>query len=206
VSADSTDAINGGQLFALSSSASTGLNSLSTSMSGMADIQQGSISTIIADNLKDVNQNVSSLSTGLNTANSSINSLSSGYASINNQVSSLNQDALQWNGGISAYDASHGSDSAQRITHVAAGNVSADSTDAINGGQLFALSSSASTGLNSLSTSMSSMADIQQGSISTIIADNLKDVNQNVSSLSTGLNTANSSINSLSSGYASINN
>ncbi|PXY95615.1 hypothetical protein DKK71_11025, partial [Snodgrassella alvi] len=198
VSADSTDAINGGQLFALSSSASTGLNSLSTSMSSLADIQQGSISTIIADNLKDVNQNVSSLSTGLNTANSSINSLSSGYASINNQVSSLNQDALQWNGGISAYDASHGSGSAQRITHVAAGNVSADSTDAINGGQLFALSSSASTGLNSLSTSMSSMADIQQGSISTIIADNLKDVNQNVSSLSTGLNTANSSINSLS--------
>uniref|UniRef100_UPI0011B20676 ESPR-type extended signal peptide-containing protein n=1 Tax=Snodgrassella alvi TaxID=1196083 RepID=UPI0011B20676 len=198
VSADSTDAINGGQLFALSSSASTGLNSLSTSMSSMADIQQGSISTIIADNLKDVNQNVSSLSTGLNTANSDIASLSSGYVNINNQVSSLNQDALQWNGGISAYDASHGSGSAQRITHVAAGNVSVDSTDAINGGQLFALSSSASTGLNSLSTSMSSLADIQQGSISTIIADNLKDVNQNVSSLSTGLNTANSSINSLS--------
>ena len=206
VSAHSTDAINGGQFFALSSSASTGLNSLSTSMSNMADIQQGSISTIIADNLKDVNQNVSSLSTGLNTANSSINSLSSGYASINNQVSSLNQDALQWNSGISAYDASHGSGSAQRITHVAAGDVSAHSTDAINGGQFFALSSSASTGLNSLSTSMSNMADIQQGSISTIIADNLKDVNQNVSSLSTGLNTANSSINSLSSGYASINN
>ena len=206
VSAHSTDAINGGQLFDLSSSASTGLSSLSTSMSSMADIQQGSISTIIADNLKDVNQNVSSLSTGLNTANSSINSLSSGYASINNQVSSLNQDALQWNSGISAYDASHGSGSAQRITHVAAGDVSAHSTDAINGGQFFALSSSASTGLNSLSTSMSSMADIQQGSISTIIADNLKDVNQNVSSLSTGLNTANSSINSLSSGYASINN
>ncbi|WP_370580541.1 ESPR-type extended signal peptide-containing protein [Snodgrassella alvi] len=206
VSADSTDAINGGQFFALSSSASTGLNSLSTSMSGLADIQQGSISTIIADNLKDVNQNVSSLSTGLNTANNDIASLSSGYVNINNQVSSLNQDALQWNGGISAYDASHGSGSAQRITHVAAGNVSADSTDAINGGQLFALSSSASTGLNSLSTSMSSMADIQQGSISTIIADNLKDVNQNVSSLSTGLNTANSDIASLSSGYVNINN
>ncbi|MBI0098745.1 hypothetical protein H3T75_10815, partial [Snodgrassella sp. W8135] len=59
----------------------------------MADIQQGSISTIIADNLKDVNQNVSSLSTGLNTANSDIASLSSGYVNINNQVSSLNQDA-----------------------------------------------------------------------------------------------------------------
>ncbi|MBI0068395.1 MULTISPECIES: ESPR-type extended signal peptide-containing protein [unclassified Snodgrassella] len=205
VSADSTDAINGGQLFALSSSASTGLNSLSTSMSNMADIQQGSISTIIADNLKDVNQNVSSLSTGLNTANSDIASLSSGYVNINKQVSSLNQDALQWNSSISAYDASHGSGNAQRITHVAAGNVSAHSTDAINGGQLFALSSSASTGLNSLSTSMSNMADIQQGSISTIIADNLKEVNQNVSSLSTGLNTANSDIASLSSGYVNIN-
>ncbi|WP_370578441.1 ESPR-type extended signal peptide-containing protein [Snodgrassella alvi] len=205
VSEESTDAINGGQFFALSSSASTGLNSLSTSMSNMADIQQGSISTIIADNLKEVNQNVSSLSTGLNTANSDIGSLSSGYVNINKQVSSLNQDALQWNSGISAYDASHGSGSAQRITHVAAGDVSAHSTDAINGGQFFALSSSASTGLSSLSTSMSSMADIQQGSISTIIADNLKEVNQNVSSLSTGLNTANSDIGSLSSGYVNIN-
>ncbi|WP_370578449.1 ESPR-type extended signal peptide-containing protein [Snodgrassella alvi] len=205
VSAHSTDAINGGQFFALSNSASTGLSSLSTSMSSMADIQQGSISTIIADNLKEVNQNVSSLSTGLNTANSDIGSLSSGYVNINKQVSSLNQDALQWNSGISAYDASHGSGSAQRITHVAAGDVSAHSTDAINGGQFFALSSSASTGLSSLSTSMSSMADIQQGSISTIIADNLKEVNQNVSSLSTGLNTANSDIASLSSGYVNIN-
>ncbi|ORF42311.1 hypothetical protein, partial [Snodgrassella alvi] len=171
--------------FALSSSASTGLNSLSTSMSSMADIQQGSISTIIADNLKDVNQNVSSLSTGLNTANSSINSLSSGYASINNQVSSLNQDALQWNGGISAYDASHGSGSAQRITHVAAGDVSENSTDAINGGQFFALSSSVSTGLNSLPTTVSSAVTSQINSISSSFSSNYQTLSGTVSSLST---------------------
>ena len=187
VSVHSTDAINGDQFFALSSSASTGLNSLSTSMSNMADIQQGSISTIIADNLKDVNQNVSSLSTGLNTANSSINSLSSGYASINNQVSSLNQDALQWNSGISAYDASHGSGNAQRITHVAAGDVSAHSTDAINGGQLFSLSSyiSVSTSLSSLSTTISSAVTSQINSIGSSLFSNYESLSSTVSSVST---------------------
>ncbi|NUF77350.1 hypothetical protein GY065_00050, partial [Snodgrassella sp. ESL0323] len=187
VSVHSTDAINGGQFFALSSSASTGLNSLSTSMSNMADIQQGSISTIIADNLKDVNQNVSSLSTGLNTANSDITSLSSGYVNINKQVSSLNQDALQWNGGISAYDASHGSGSAQRITHVAAGDVSAHSTDAINGDQFFSLSSyiSVSTSLSSLSTTISSAVTSQINSIGSSLFSNYESLSSTVSSVST---------------------
>ncbi|MBI0182487.1 hypothetical protein H3V11_11160, partial [Snodgrassella sp. W8158] len=94
-------------------------------------------------------------------------------------------DALQWNGGISAYDASHGSGSAQRITHVAAGDVSENSTDAINGGQFFALSSSVSTGLNSLPTTVSSAVTSQINSISSSFSSNYQTLSGTVSSLST---------------------
>ncbi|MBI0130186.1 YadA family autotransporter adhesin, partial [Snodgrassella sp. W8124] len=89
----------------------------------------------------------------------------------------------------SAYDASHGSGIAQRITHVAAGNVSADSTDAINGGQFFALSTSASTGLSSLLTTVSSTVfenvSPQISSISSSLSTGYQDLSKNVETLST---------------------
>lgn len=53
----------------------------------------------------------------------------------------LTQDALQWdptaNGGLGAYSANHGGSGPNKITHVAAGDISASSTDAVNGAQLF---------------------------------------------------------------------
>ncbi|ORF27808.1 YadA family autotransporter adhesin, partial [Snodgrassella alvi] len=101
---------------------------------------------------------------------------------------------LQWNGGVSAYDASHGSGSAQRITHVAAGNVSADSTDAINGGQFFALSTSASTGLSSLLTTVSS----------TVFENVSPHISSISASLSTGYEGLSKNVNTLASTSQSI--
>ncbi|MGE9659004.1 YadA family autotransporter adhesin, partial [Snodgrassella alvi] len=93
----------------------------------------------------------------------------------------------QWNSGISAYDASHGSGSAQRITHVAAGDISAHSTDAINGGQFFALSTSASTGLSSLLTTVSSTVfenvSPQIASISSSLSTGYQGLSDNVETL-----------------------
>ena len=122
VTSSSTDAVNGGQLYTLSSSASTSLSSAYNS--------------------------ISTLNTGMTSANTSISTL-------NTNVSGLQKDALQWNG--SAYDASHGTDAAQKITNVAAGSVTSSSTDAVNGGQLYTLSSSASTSLSSAYNSISTL-------------------------------------------------
>lgn len=53
----------------------------------------------------------------------------------------LAQDALLWdptaNGGNGAYNASHGGRGPSRITNVAAGDINASSTDAVNGSQLY---------------------------------------------------------------------
>ncbi|PIT13113.1 hypothetical protein BGI32_09575, partial [Snodgrassella alvi] len=169
ISENSTDAVNAGQLFSLSSSTSTSVESLSTTLRNAGD-------------LSNVNTNINSLSSSLNTANSSISSL-------NNNVSNLQKDALQWNG--SAYDASHGTTTAQKITNVAAGSISENSTDAVNAGQLFSLSSSTSTSVESLSTTLRNAGD-------------LSNVNTNINSLSSSLNTANSSISSLNNNVSNL--
>ncbi|MCO6514451.1 MAG: hypothetical protein J6589_08290, partial [Snodgrassella sp.] len=162
VNANSTEAVNGGQLHSLSTVTQTGLASASTGLSSL------SLSTV----------------TGLN-------SLSSSLSSTKQDLITLQANALQWNG--SAYDASHGG-SAQRITNVAAGYVTADSTDAINGSQFFSLSNSTSTGLSSLSTNLSAVTDNQLGGLSSIVADGFSTVTGNVSKLSTSLSTTNSNI------------
>ena len=167
VSAVSTEAVNGGQLYSLSTVTVAGLNSVSTGLSSLSE----------------------SATTGLN-------NLSASLSSANQNLTTLQQNALQWNSTLTAYDAGHNG-TAQRITNVAAGNIALDSTDAVNGGQLFSLSSSTSTGLSSLSTNLSKVTDNQLGSLSTIIGDNLNTVNQNVSSLSSSLNDTNTNVGNL---------
>ncbi|MCO6518898.1 MAG: YadA-like family protein [Snodgrassella sp.] len=183
IRADSSDAINGAQMHSLSTLTQTGLNSTSTGLS--------SLSQSTSSGLNIVNTRLDSLSTvtqtGLSSTSTGLSSLSSGLSSTKQDLATLQANALQWNG--STYDASHGG-SAQRITNVAAGYVTADSTDAINGSQLFSLSNSTSTGLSSLSTNLSSVIHDQLGSLSSIVADSLSTVNKNVSSLSTGLDSA----------------
>ncbi|WP_279608908.1 ESPR-type extended signal peptide-containing protein, partial [Burkholderia cepacia] len=86
------------------------------------------------------------------------------------------------------------------LTGVAPGSVTSTSTDAINGSQLFSLSTSVSTGLSTISTA----ASIVTSGASTLasLSTGLSTTDSTVSSLSTststGLSAANSSIKSLS--------
>ncbi|MCO6507934.1 MAG: hypothetical protein J6578_03970 [Snodgrassella sp.] len=187
IRADSSDAINGAQMHSLSTLTQTGLNSTSTGLS--------SLSQSTSSGLNIVNTRLDSLSTvtqtGLSSTSTGLSSLSSGLSSTKQDLATLQANALQWNGGV--YDASHGG-SAQRITNVAAGYVTADSTDAINGSQFFSLSNSTSTGLSSLSTNLSAVTDNRLGGLSSIVADGFSTVTGNVSKLSTSLSTTNSNI------------
>lgn len=64
----------------------------------------------------------------------------------NNQVTDnttnlnhLKNDALLWDSSLGAFSASHGGTTVNKITNVGAGDLSASSTDAVNGSQLYAL-------------------------------------------------------------------
>ncbi|WP_257389827.1 ESPR-type extended signal peptide-containing protein, partial [Snodgrassella alvi] len=164
---NSTDAINGSQLHSLSTVTQTGL---STAASGLSSL---SVST----------------ATGLNSLSSSINS---SLSNATEGVTELKQNALQWNNNIGAYDAARNGN-IQKITNVAAGTVGENSTDAVNAGQLFSLSNSTSTGLSSLSSSLSTITENQMGDMSGTVSR----LNENVSSLSTGLSTIDGSVTAL---------
>ncbi|MDF7675202.1 ESPR-type extended signal peptide-containing protein [Neisseriaceae bacterium ESL0693] len=238
VAADSSDAINGSQLFTTNSHVS----SLSTSVDQqIAGVHQdvASLSTTAADGFNqlstsmdkqfaDVNQNLSSLSTSADAhfkdLTDSISTITSdGLNQVSTDVSTLQNNALQWNDDLKAYDASHGSADGQKITHVAAGSVAADSSDVVNGSQLYDLSTSTVSHINTLTSNIQDLSNglnqttDQLNILSTATASSLSSVNSSLSradhrldslstSASTGLNglskdltTTNSNLTSLSS-------
>ena len=203
ISATSSDAVNGAQMYSLSTLTQTGLGSISTGLSSLSSVTSSSLDNVnrsLESLSTETHTGLNSVSTGLSSLSQStttgLNNLSASLSSANQNLTTLQQNALQWNSTLTAYDAGHNG-TAQRITNVAAGNIALDSTDAVNGGQLFSLSSSTSTGLSSLSTNLSKVTDNQLGSLSTIIGDNLNTVNQNVSSLSSSLNDTNTNVGNL---------
>ncbi|WP_370385715.1 ESPR-type extended signal peptide-containing protein [Snodgrassella alvi] len=203
ISDTSSDAVNGAQMYSLSTLTQTGLGSISTGLSSLSSVTSSSLDNVnrsLESLSTETHTGLNSVSTGLSSlsesATTGLNNLSASLSSANQNLTTLQQNALQWNSTLTAYDAGHNG-TAQRITNVAAGNIALDSTDAVNGGQLFSLSSSTSTGLSSLSTNLSKVTDNQLGSLSTIIGDNLNTVNQNVSSLSSSLNDTNTNVGNL---------
>ncbi|KSB83284.1 hypothetical protein LFZ32_22655, partial [Salmonella enterica subsp. enterica serovar Newport str. L0167] len=119
LAADSTDAVNGSQLFDTNEKVDKNTADIATNTDS---INQNT--TDIAANTTSINQNTTDIAT--NTTN--INSLS-------DSVTTLTDDALLWDAASGAFSAKHnGSDS--KITNLAAGTLAADSTDAVNGSQL----------------------------------------------------------------------
>ncbi|EBO8828369.1 trimeric autotransporter adhesin SadA [Salmonella enterica] len=166
LAADSTDAVNGSQLFDTNEKVDQNTADIATNTDSInqntADITANTDSinqntTDIAANTTSINQNTTDIAT--NTTN--INSLS-------DSVTTLTDDALLWDAASGAFSAKHnGSDS--KITNLAAGTLAADSTDAVNGSQLFATNENVSqnttdiatntTNINSLSDSVTTLTD-----------------------------------------------
>ncbi|EGC5135852.1 autotransporter adhesin SadA [Salmonella enterica subsp. enterica] len=177
LAADSTDAVNGSQLFATNENVSqnttdiaanttsinqnttdiatntTSINNLSNSVTTLTDdallwdaasgtfsaSRSGSTSkitnlaagTLAADSTDAVN------GSQLYETNQKVDQNTSAIADINTSITNLSSDNLSWNETTSSFSASHGSSTTNKITNVAAGELSEESTDAVNGSQLF---------------------------------------------------------------------
>ncbi|ECJ8708378.1 hypothetical protein FQB18_15460 [Salmonella enterica] len=177
LAADSTDAVNGSQLFATNENVSqntadittntnsinqnttdiatntTNINNLSDSITTLTDdallwdaasgtfsaSRSGSASkitnlaagTLAADSTEAVN------GSQLYETNQRVDQNTSAIADINTSITNLSSDNLSWNETTSSFSASHGSSTTNKITNVAAGELSEESTDAVNGSQLF---------------------------------------------------------------------
>ncbi|ASL44579.1 Adhesin Ata autotransporter [Burkholderia sp. AD24] len=69
---------------------------------------------------------------------------------INSNINNLQKDSLQWNATAGAFDAKHGTSATNKIIDVAAGTLSASSTDAVNGSQLYATNQNVSNVTNTV--------------------------------------------------------
>ncbi|QWJ20156.1 trimeric autotransporter adhesin SadA [Salmonella enterica] len=192
LAADSTDAVNGSQLFDTNEKVDQNTADITTNTNSInqntADITANTDSinqntTDIAANTTSINQNTTDIAT--NTTN--INSLS-------DSVTTLTDDALLWDAASGAFSANHNG-SASKITNLAAGTLAADSTDAVNGSQLFATNENVSQNTADITTNTNS---INQNTAD--ITTNTNSINQNTTDIAT--NTTN--INNLSDSITTL--
>ncbi|HFK9063201.1 TPA: YadA-like family protein [Escherichia coli] len=100
------------------------------------DLTAGSTDTVNGSQLKTTNDAVAANTTNIATNTTNITNLT-------DAVDSLGDDSLLWNATAGAFSAKHGTNGTDsKITNLLAGTVSSDSTDAINGSQLYGLADS----------------------------------------------------------------
>ncbi|MDZ9720321.1 YadA-like family protein [Escherichia coli] len=115
----------------------------SPTASVITDVADGTISASSKDavngsQLKATNDDVED-----NTANIATNTTN--ISNLTETVTNLGEDALKWDKDNGVFTAAHGNNTASKITNILDGTVTATSSDAINGSQLYDLSSNIAT-------------------------------------------------------------
>ncbi|EAT4417554.1 TPA: YadA-like family protein [Salmonella enterica subsp. enterica serovar Java] len=162
LAADSTDAVNGSQLFDTNEKVDKNTADIATNTDS---INQNT--TDIAANTTSINQNTTDIAANTTSINQNTTDIATNTTSINNlsnSVTTLTDDALLWDAASGAFSAKHNG-SASKIINVAAGDLSEDSTDAVNGSQLYETN-------QKVDQNTSAIADINT-SITNLSSDNL---------------------------------
>ncbi|ENU7853608.1 YadA-like family protein [Escherichia coli] len=146
ISAASKDAVNGSQLYdlqqdallwngtAFSAAHGTEATSKITNVTA-GNLTASSTDAVNGSQLKTTNDNVTTNTTNIATNTTNITNLT-------DSVGDLNDDSLLWNKAAGAFSAAHGTEATSKITNLLAGKISSNSTDAINGSQLYGVADS----------------------------------------------------------------
>ena len=102
------------------------------------DLTTGSTDAVNGSQLKTTNDAVATNTTNIATNTTNISNLTE-------TVTNLGEDALKWDKDNGVFTAAHGNNTASKITNILDGTVTATSSDAINGSQLYDLSSNIAT-------------------------------------------------------------
>ena len=132
ISATSTDAVNGSQLKATND-----------------DVEANTAN--IATNTSNIATNTASIAT--NTTN---------ITNLTDSVGDLKDDALLWNDAKNAFSAAHDKDTTSKITNVKDGDLTAGSTDAVNGSQLKTTNDAVATNITNIATNTSNISTLTE--------------------------------------------
>ncbi|WMO72070.1 YadA-like family protein [Escherichia coli] len=122
------------------------------------DLTAGSTDAVNGSQLKTTNNNVTTNTTNIATNTTNITNLT-------DAVNGLGDDSLLWNKTAGAFSAAHGTDATSKITNVKAGDLTAGSTDAVNGSQLKTTNDNVSTNTTNITNLTDSVGDLKDDSL-----------------------------------------
>ncbi|HGC0144270.1 TPA: YadA-like family protein [Escherichia coli] len=154
ISDTSKDAVNGSQLKETKDDVATNTANIATNTTDIATNTAN-----IADNTANIATNTTDIAT--NTADIATNA--SSITTLNADVDTLEKDALLWNG--TAFSDKHGTEATSKITNVTAGDLTAGSTDAVNGSQLKTTNDNVSTNTTNITNLTDSVGDLKDDSL-----------------------------------------
>ncbi|TGI08355.1 hypothetical protein E5S46_07860 [Escherichia coli] len=117
------------------------------------DLTAGSTDAVNGSQLKTTNDAVAANTTNIATNTTNITNLT-------DAVDSLGDDSLLWNATAGAFSAAHGTDATSKITNVKDGDLTAGSTDAVNGSQLKTTNDAVATNTTNIATNTTNITNL----------------------------------------------
>ncbi|HHU1544797.1 TPA: YadA-like family protein [Escherichia coli] len=117
------------------------------------DLTAGSTDAVNGSQLKTTNDAVAANTTNIATNTTNITNLT-------DAVDSLGDDSLLWNATAGAFSAAHGTDATSKITNVTAGDLTAGSTDAVNGSQLKTTNDAVAANTTNIATNTTNITNL----------------------------------------------
>ncbi|EFO1020191.1 hemagglutinin [Escherichia coli] len=162
MTAGSTDAVNGSQLKTTNDNVSTNttnITNLTDAVNGLGDdslLWNKTAGAFSAAHGTDATSKITNVKAGdltagstdavngsqLKTTNDNVSTNTTNITNLTDSVGDLKDDSLLWNKAAGAFSAAHGTEATSKITNLLAGKISSNSTDAINGSQLYGVADS----------------------------------------------------------------
>ncbi|WP_242935479.1 YadA-like family protein [Escherichia coli] len=157
ISAASKDAVNGSQLYDLQQDALLWNGTAFSAAHGTEATSK--ITNVTAGNLTASSTDAVNGSQ-LKTTNDNVTTNTTNITNLTDAVDSLGDDSLLWNKTAGAFSAAHGTDATSKITNVKAGDLTAGSTDAVNGSQLKTTNDNVSTNTTNIATNTTNITNL----------------------------------------------
>ncbi|ELR6243824.1 YadA-like family protein [Escherichia coli] len=122
------------------------------------DLTADSTDAVNGSQLKTTNDTVATNTTNIATNTSNIATNTTNISNLTETVTNLGEDALKWDKDNGVFTAAHGTEATSKITNVKDADLTADSTDAVNGSQLKTTNDAVATNTTNIANNTSNIA------------------------------------------------
>ncbi|EPF1796965.1 YadA-like family protein [Escherichia coli] len=126
------------------------------------DLTAGSTGAVNGSQLKTTNDAVATNTTNIATNTSNIATNTTNISTLTETVTNLGEDALKWDKDSGVFTAAHGTEATSKITNVKDADLTADSTDAVNGSQLKTTNDAVATNTTNIANNTSNISNLTE--------------------------------------------